>query len=121
MSGKDEVIPSKISLTCPSSTQTGIRSLSACTAMTRSGYSQISWVEKGFDSCAKGDDKLPTKDDLDIRLAGIGGVSEMMGWTRVQEENGKALFGGVQPVLAGFGVILVLDLAWGAYLRQPPL
>ena len=101
--------------------QTGVRSLSACTALTRAGYSQISWIEKGFDSCAKGDDKLPTQDDKDIRYAGIGGVSEIVGWTRVQEEEGKALFGGVQPVLGGFGVILALDLAWGFYLRQPPI
>lgn len=100
--------------------QTGQRSLSAATALVQAGYSQVSWLEKGFDKCYKGEDKLPTKDDIDIRYAGIGGMSEVIGWTRVQEEEGKALFGGQGPVFTVFGVLLALDLAWGVYLRQPP-
>jgi rhodanese-related sulfurtransferase len=100
--------------------QTSQRSLSAANALINAGYSQISWLEKGYDKCAKGEDKLPTKDDVDIRYAGIGGVSEVLGWTKVQEEEGKAIFGGTGPVFTVFGVLLALDLAWGVYLRQPP-
>jgi hypothetical protein len=45
------------------------------------------------------------------RLAGIGGLSELLGWTKPQQENGQsAFFGGVNTVLAVVAVILVLDL-----------
>ncbi len=34
---------------------------------------------------------MPTEGDVDIRLAGIGGLSELIGWTEVQQEQNKGL------------------------------
>ena len=45
------------------------------------------------------------------RYAGVGGLSELMGWTEVHEAEGKVLFGGVDGVLK---VVLAILLADGA-------
>ena len=42
---------------------------------------------------------------------GIGGLSEAMGWTKVQTDNGDPQFlGGVNSVLLGVAAFLALDL-----------
>ncbi len=33
--------------------------------------------------------EVPTVGDVDIRYAGIGGLSELIGWTEVQQEQNK--------------------------------
>ncbi len=43
------------------------------------------------------------------RYAGIGGVSEMLGWTEVQQEEKKSFAGGYENVLKVVGVVLALD------------
>mmetsp|Transcript_26024 Transcript_26024/g.56766 ORF Transcript_26024/g.56766 Transcript_26024/m.56766 type:complete len:286 (+) Transcript_26024:126-983(+) len=93
--------------------QKGLRSLAACEQLSRAGYPTLAWVNGGFDTCRKGD--LPTKQEVDLRYAGIGGLSEVLGWTEVQQEESKEKLGGISGVLKFFGVILVLDLLLFGY------
>lgn len=67
--------------------QKGLRSLTACEQLIRAGYSDVAWVMGGFDTAVKGD--LPTVGGKDIRYAGIGGLSELLGWTEVQQQDAK--------------------------------
>lgn len=39
-------------------------------------------------------------------------MSEFLGWTEVQQENGEGFAGGYQNVLKGAAVVLFLDLLW---------
>jgi hypothetical protein len=76
--------------------QKGLRSLAACEQLSRAGFTDIAWVNGGFDNSQPGE--VPTKESEDIRLAGIGGVSSILGWTQVQQEtSGPA--GGFKSVL----------------------
>lgn len=44
--------------------------------------------------------------------AGIGGLSEVLGWTEVQtEENKGSFFGGANNILALVALVLIADLA----------
>ena len=60
------------------------RSLAACEQLSRAGYPTLAWINGGFDTAQKGD--LPAEGDKDLRLGGIGGVSELLGWTEVQRD-----------------------------------
>lgn len=90
--------------------QNGMRSLAACTQLAKNGYGPVAFIEGGLDQAKVGD--FPTiPPGKDPRYGGIGGLSEALGWTKVQEQNGeKAFLGGVNGVLTGVGVVLVLDL-----------
>ncbi|GLC43149.1 hypothetical protein PLESTB_000857900 [Pleodorina starrii] len=92
--------------------QKGLRSLAACEQLSLAGYETLAWVNGGFDSCKKGE--VPTVGDVDIRFAGIGGLSEAIGWTEVQQEQNKGL-GSVDGALKLVGVILVADLVLFAW------
>lgn len=93
--------------------QKGLRSLAACEQLSRAGYKNIAWVNGGFDTAAKGD--LPVKGDVDIRYSGIGGLSAVVGWTEVQQQDNAGLGGGVENVLKLVGVVVVLDILVFAY------
>lgn len=58
------------------------RSLAACEQLSRAGYTKLAWINGGFDMCKK--KELPTVDGKDIRYGGIGGLSEVLGWTEVR-------------------------------------
>jgi len=94
--------------------QKGLRSLAACEQLSRGGYQQIAWLNGGFEAAERG--VVPTVDDQDIRLAGIGGLSAVIGWTPLQQADGASVtdgpFGNVLKV-AGF--IVVLDTLAFAY------
>ncbi len=94
--------------------QRGLRSLQACMELSRalksSDSTELAWVDGGCDKCRRGE--LPTEvDGIDPRYAGIGGLSETLGWTAVQREDGKELLGGPRGVLSAFAVLLALDAA----------
>jgi hypothetical protein len=46
-----------------------------------------------------------------LRYAGIGGLSEVLGWTEVQQEEKAGFMGGVAGVLGLVALILLADLA----------
>ena len=77
--------------------QKGLRSLAACEQLSKAGYQTLAWVNGGLDTAKPGD--LPSKDDKDLRLAGIGGVSAMLGWTELQQEGKKGFGDNVENIL----------------------
>lgn len=77
--------------------QKGLRSLAACEQLSRAGYQTLAWINGGLDTAKPGD--LPSKDGKDLRLAGIGGVSAMLGWTELQQEGRKGLGDRVENIL----------------------
>lgn len=91
--------------------QKGLRSLAACEQLARMGYKNLGWINGGLDMVKPGE--LPTVGGKDIRYGGIGGLSELLGWTEVQQEDGNDGFmGGYTNILKIFVVILALDTIW---------
>jgi rhodanese-related sulfurtransferase len=90
--------------------QKGLRSLSACEGLAKLGYKTIAWVNGGLDTAMA--NQIPTKNGTDVRYGGIGGMSEILGWTEVQQETGAGFAGGYQNILKFAGLILALDLVW---------
>lgn len=62
-----------------------LRSLAAAEQLVRAGYEQVGWIAGGLDTAKAS--ALPTPDNKDLRYAGIGGLSEALGWTEVQQED----------------------------------
>jgi hypothetical protein len=54
---------------------------------------------------------LPPHVSPPCRYAGIGGLSEALGWTEVQQEEKSGFMGGVNGVLGLVALILAADLA----------
>ncbi|KAF8066281.1 STR11 [Scenedesmus sp. PABB004] len=94
--------------------QKGLRSLAAAEQLSRAGYQKLAWINGGLDTARPGD--LPTTNGRDVRYAGIGGLSEALGWTEVQQEEGAGGFmGGVQNIFKIVALVLAADLALFAY------
>eukprot|EP00879_Flechtneria_rotunda_P000980 GHRR01001114.1.p1 GENE.GHRR01001114.1~~GHRR01001114.1.p1 ORF type:complete len:330 (+),score=116.40 GHRR01001114.1:142-990(+) len=95
--------------------QKGLRSLAAAEQLSRAGYTKLAWINGGFDTARPGD--LPTANDKDLRFAGIGGLSELLGWTEVQQEVGKGqgFMGGVNNILKIVALVLAADMALFVY------
>ena len=98
--------------------QKGLRSLTASEQLARAGYGAVAWVNGGLDTARPGD--LATVGGKDIRFGGIGGLSETLGWTEVQQEIGGGFAGGYQNVLKAFAVILALDTVWFLWTLTHP-
>lgn len=77
--------------------QKGLRSLAAAEQLSKAGYKNLAWVNGGLDNSGKGD--VPTRDGTDVRYAGIGGVSSIVGWTEIQQEEAGPM-GGFRGILA---------------------
>lgn len=90
--------------------QKGLRSLAACEQLARAGYSRIVWINGGLDTAKPGD--IPTVDDADIRMAGVGGLSGMIGWTEVQQEQSNKPLAGLLSwfIIGGLGITIFYQL-----------
>ena len=64
------------------------RSLAAAEQLSKAGFGQLAWINGGFDAAAPTD--LPVKGAEDLRFGGIGGLSELLGWTDVQKQTSKS-------------------------------
>jgi len=105
--------------------QKGLRSLAACEQLSKAGYAEVAWLNGGYDTALPGE--LPTVGGVDIRYAGLGGVSEMVGWNDVQQEaarqqmikEGKLKEGekgdGLTDVTKIAAAVLLLDGVWTAW------
>jgi len=102
---------SKVIVAC----QKGLRSLAACEQLSRAGYGEIAWINGGFDTARKED--LPVVGAPDLRYGGIGGLSELLGWTDAQRQNSKTegFIGGFENVLKLAALVLLADGLWFAY------
>lgn len=64
------------------------RSLAAAEQLSKAGFGQLAWINGGFDAAAPSD--LPVKGAADLRFGGIGGLSEVLGWTDVQKQTSQS-------------------------------
>lgn len=88
--------------------QKGLRSLAACEQLAKVGYSQIAWLNGGFEGSMKGD--FDTTDGQDIRLAGTGGLSSVIGWTPIQQADEPGIGSGPENVLKIVAALTILDI-----------
>ncbi|KAL3835265.1 hypothetical protein ACJIZ3_010001 [Penstemon smallii] len=62
--------------------QKGLRSLAACEILYNAGYENLFWVQGGLEASEEED--LEREGPQPFKLAGIGGLSEFLGWTDQQ-------------------------------------
>ncbi|KAG8475842.1 hypothetical protein CXB51_032769 [Gossypium anomalum] len=62
--------------------QKGLRSLAACELLCNSGYKNLFWVQGGLEAAEEED--LAREGTQPLKFAGIGGLSEFLGWTDQQ-------------------------------------
>ncbi|KAL2492408.1 Rhodanese-like domain-containing protein 11 [Abeliophyllum distichum] len=62
--------------------QKGLRSLAACELLHNAGYENLFWVQGGLEAAEEED--LEREGPLPFKFAGIGGLSEFLGWTDQQ-------------------------------------
>ncbi|KAH6809406.1 Rhodanese/Cell cycle control phosphatase superfamily protein, partial [Perilla frutescens var. frutescens] len=62
--------------------QKGLRSLAACEILYNAGYENLFWVQQGLEAAEEED--LEREGPQSFKLAGIGGLSEFLGWTDQQ-------------------------------------
>lgn len=89
--------------------QKGKRSLAACEQLYNAGYRNLFWIEGGLDAAEEGD--LAREGPTSFKFAGIGGVSEFLGWTDQQRITGKKEGWGYRAVFFGrlVGIVLLVD------------
>ncbi|XP_027168136.1 rhodanese-like domain-containing protein 11, chloroplastic [Coffea eugenioides] len=95
--------------------QKGLRSLAACELLYNAGYRNLFWVQEGLEAAEEED--LDREGPQPFKLAGIGGVSEFLGWTDQQRAAAAKEGWGYRLVFTGrlLGVILAADaLFFGA-------
>jgi rhodanese-related sulfurtransferase len=93
---------SKIIVAC----QKGLRSLAACEQLYKVGYRNLYWLSGGLD--AVDENELEREGPKPFKLAGIGGVSEFLGWTDVQRSEASKLGFGYRAMLFGRVILLLL-------------
>eukprot|EP00475_Leptophrys_vorax_P033274 TRINITY_DN52072_c0_g1_i1.p1 TRINITY_DN52072_c0_g1~~TRINITY_DN52072_c0_g1_i1.p1 ORF type:complete len:298 (-),score=22.63 TRINITY_DN52072_c0_g1_i1:126-1019(-) len=92
--------------------QKGLRSLAACEHLYKAGYRNLYWLNGGFDTAKEED--FEREGSVPLQLAGVGGMSEFLGWTdpqrRVAATEGwqyRALFfGRLAIVVLSFNLTL---------------
>ncbi|KAM7273860.1 hypothetical protein ACFE04_028524 [Oxalis oulophora] len=102
--------------------QKGLRSLAACEILSRFGYENLFWVQGGLESAEEED--LVREGPEPLKLAGIGGFSEFLGWTDQQRAQASKEGLGYRLVFTArlFGVIVAADaLFLGAQQLGPYL
>ncbi|KAL0318604.1 UNVERIFIED_CONTAM: Rhodanese-like domain-containing protein 11, chloroplastic [Sesamum angustifolium] len=62
--------------------QKGLRSLAACELLYNAGYENLFWIQGGLEAAEEED--LERDGPQPFKLAGIGGLSEFLGWTDQQ-------------------------------------
>ncbi|XP_015581911.1 rhodanese-like domain-containing protein 11, chloroplastic isoform X2 [Ricinus communis] len=89
--------------------QRGLRSLAACELLYNAGYRNLFWVQGGLEAAEEED--LVTEGPQPLKFAGIGGVSEFLGWTDQQRVAAAKEGWGYRLLFSArlVGVILVAD------------
>ncbi|XP_065617488.1 rhodanese-like domain-containing protein 11, chloroplastic isoform X2 [Quercus suber] len=104
--------------------QKGLRSLAACELLYNAGYKNLFWVQGGLEAAEEED--LIREGPLPFKLAGIGGVSEFLGFTDQQRDAAAKEGWGYRLMFSArlVGVFLVADALFigaqqvGHYLRD---
>ncbi|XP_051136602.1 rhodanese-like domain-containing protein 11, chloroplastic isoform X2 [Andrographis paniculata] len=89
--------------------QKGLRSLAACEALYNAGYENLFWVQEGLEAAEEED--LEREGPQSFKLAGIGGLSEFLGWTDQQRAAAAKEGWGYRLVFSArlIGLFLVAD------------
>ncbi|PIN18979.1 Rhodanese-related sulfurtransferase [Handroanthus impetiginosus] len=89
--------------------QKGLRSLAACELLHNAGYENLFWVEGGLEAAEEED--LEREGPQPFKLAGIGGLSEFLGWTDQQRAAAAKEGWGYRLVFSArlVGLFLVVD------------
>jgi rhodanese-related sulfurtransferase len=93
----------KVVITC----QKGLRSLAACEQLSKAGYGEIAWLNGGYEAVEKG--AIKGIGENDIRMAGVGGLSGMIGANPLQAKEKSILEGPLGTVIKVTGALIVLD------------
>ncbi|QCE14428.1 rhodanese-like domain-containing protein 11, chloroplastic isoform X2 [Vigna unguiculata] len=104
--------------------QKGLRSLAACELLYNAGYKNLFWVQGGFEAAEEED--LIVEGPSPLKFAGIGGVSEFLGWTDQQRAAAAKEGWGYRLVFSArlIGVFLFADVLYigaqqiGRYLQD---
>ncbi|GAU40426.1 hypothetical protein TSUD_136730 [Trifolium subterraneum] len=102
--------------------QKGLRSLAACELLYNAGYSNLFWVQGGFDAA----EEEAFEGTVPLKFAGIGGISEFLGWTDQQRAVAAKEGWGYRLVFSArlIGLFLVADALFigaqqiGRYLQE---
>ncbi|KAL5544045.1 hypothetical protein UlMin_007829 [Ulmus minor] len=89
--------------------QKGLRSLAACELLYNAGYRNLFWVQGGLEAAE--DEDLVTEGPEPLKFAGLGGLSEFLGWTD-QQRDAVAREGWSYRLLYSarlLGVFLIVD------------
>ncbi|XP_027942559.1 rhodanese-like domain-containing protein 11, chloroplastic isoform X1 [Vigna unguiculata] len=105
--------------------QKGLRSLAACELLYNAGYKNLFWVQGGFEAAEEEQD-LIVEGPSPLKFAGIGGVSEFLGWTDQQRAAAAKEGWGYRLVFSArlIGVFLFADVLYigaqqiGRYLQD---
>ncbi|KAK7281973.1 hypothetical protein RIF29_10397 [Crotalaria pallida] len=89
--------------------QKGLRSLAACELLYNAGYQNLFWVQGGLEAADEED--LAVEGPVPLKFAGIGGVSEFLGWTDQQRAAAAKEGWGYRLVFSArlLGVVLLAD------------
>ncbi|XP_047317494.1 rhodanese-like domain-containing protein 11, chloroplastic [Impatiens glandulifera] len=106
------------------SCQKGLRSLAACELLYNAGYKNLLWIQGGLEAAEEED--LQRDGPQPFKFAGIGGVSEFLGWTDQQRAAAAKEGWGYQLVFSArlIGIFLVADALYigaqqfGHYLQD---
>lgn len=89
--------------------QKGLRSLAACELLYNAGYRNLFWVQGGLEAAEEED--LEREGPQPFKFAGIGGLSEFLGWTDQQRAQAAKEGWGYRLVFSArlIGVVLAAD------------
>ncbi|XP_024973159.1 rhodanese-like domain-containing protein 11, chloroplastic [Cynara cardunculus var. scolymus] len=89
--------------------QKGLRSLAACELLYNAGYRNLFWVQGGLEAAEEED--LERGGPQPFKFAGIGGLSEFLGWTDQQRAQAAKEGWGYRLVFSArlIGVVLAAD------------
>ncbi|KAI3737374.1 hypothetical protein L2E82_27374 [Cichorium intybus] len=89
--------------------QKGLRSLAACELLYNAGYRNIFWVQGGLEAAEEED--LEREGPQPFKFAGIGGLSEFLGWTDQQRAQAAKEGWGYRLVFSArlIGVVIAAD------------
>lgn len=89
--------------------QKGFRSLAACELLYNAGYENLFWVQGGLEAAEE--EELEREGPQPFKLAGIGGLSEFLGWTDQQRAAATKEGWGYRLVFTArlLGLVLAAD------------
>ncbi|KAK8659051.1 hypothetical protein V6N13_029266 [Hibiscus sabdariffa] len=104
--------------------QKGLRSLAACEILCNAGYKNLFWVQGGLEAAEEED--LAREGSQPLKFAGIGGLSEFLGWTDQQRTQAAREGWGYRLLYSArlVGVFVVADALFigaqqvGRYLQD---